>query len=78
MLLLMSDLLRILVGNILICGIFKLKEIELNFLHTQPWDEKFAVFIVGDPAHSSTFLPSINSQRRTNQLLSTKSYLEIR
>ena len=74
----MSDLVGILEGNILISGGFKCKDVELNFLHILPHDETLTVFIVGAPVHSSSFLTSINSQRRTNQLLSTKSYLEIR
>lgn len=77
-LLFMSDLLWILEGNIHIFGMFKCKDVELNFLHTQPSDETLIAFIVGGPTHSSSFLPFINSKRRTNQLLSTKSYLEIR
>jgi len=65
-------------GNTLISGSFKWKGVELNFLHTQPCDETLVEFIVGGTTHSSFFLSSINSKRRTNQLLSTKSYLEIR
>jgi len=46
-------------GNICISESFKFKEEELNFLHTQPYDETLTVFIVGGPTHSSSFyLPS--------------------
>jgi len=77
-LLFISDLLWILDGNILIFGSFKRKDVELNFLHTQTCYQTLMVFIVKGQTHSSSFLPSINSKRRTNYLLSTKSYLGIR
>jgi hypothetical protein len=74
----MSNLVGVWQGNTFISAGFKRKEVELNLLHIQLYDETLTVFIVEGPAHSSSFLTYISLQRRTNQLLSTKSYLEIR